>query len=63
MDRILSDFAVELHSEWGIHGLPGEGITGLLMAGALAPDLSRPGFGLEFKRADAARFAAWLTYE
>ena len=26
--------------------------------GALAPDRSRPGFGLEFKRADAARFAA-----
>ncbi|AUX23800.1 mandelate racemase [Sorangium cellulosum] len=26
-------------------------------AGALAPDLSRPGLGLELKRADAARFA------
>jgi L-alanine-DL-glutamate epimerase-like enolase superfamily enzyme len=26
--------------------------------GALAPDRSRPGFGLEFKRADAERFAA-----
>lgn len=26
--------------------------------GALVPDRSRPGFGLEFKRADAARFAA-----
>ncbi|MFP2900515.1 enolase C-terminal domain-like protein [Corallococcus sp. 4LFB] len=25
--------------------------------GALAPDLSRPGLGLELKRADAARFA------
>ena len=25
--------------------------------GALMPDRSRPGFGLEFKRADAARFA------
>jgi L-alanine-DL-glutamate epimerase-like enolase superfamily enzyme len=26
--------------------------------GALAPDRTRPGFGLEFKRAEAARFAA-----
>jgi len=26
--------------------------------GAIAPDLSRPGLGLEFKRSDAARFAA-----
>ena len=25
--------------------------------GALMPDRSRPGLGLEFKRADAARFA------
>jgi hypothetical protein len=28
------------------------------LAGALAPDLSRPGMGLELKRADAARYAA-----
>lgn len=28
-----------------------------LVDGALAPDLSRPGHGLEFKRADAARYA------
>ncbi len=27
--------------------------------GALRPDLSRPGLGLEFKKADAARFAVW----
>jgi L-alanine-DL-glutamate epimerase-like enolase superfamily enzyme len=27
--------------------------------GALYPDLSRPGLGLEFKRADAARFQVW----
>jgi L-alanine-DL-glutamate epimerase-like enolase superfamily enzyme len=27
--------------------------------GALRPDLSRPGLGLEFKRADARRFLAW----
>jgi L-alanine-DL-glutamate epimerase-like enolase superfamily enzyme len=26
--------------------------------GAIAPDLSRPGLGIEFKHADAARFAA-----
>jgi hypothetical protein len=25
--------------------------------GSLRPDLSRPGLGLDFKRADAARFA------
>ena len=29
-----------------------------LVDGALKPDLSRPGFGLELKRADAARYAA-----
>lgn len=28
-----------------------------LLSGALKPDRSRPGFGLEFKRSDAARFA------
>jgi hypothetical protein len=27
-------------------------------AGLLHPDLARPGLGLEFKRADAARYAA-----
>jgi L-alanine-DL-glutamate epimerase-like enolase superfamily enzyme len=29
-----------------------------LVDGELRPDLSRPGFGLEFKRADAEKFAA-----
>jgi L-alanine-DL-glutamate epimerase-like enolase superfamily enzyme len=29
-----------------------------LVNGELRPDLSRPGFGLELKHADAARFAA-----
>jgi hypothetical protein len=28
------------------------------LEGALAPDLSRPGLGLELKRADARRYAA-----
>ncbi|HEU5432076.1 MAG TPA: hypothetical protein VFU81_10445, partial [Thermomicrobiales bacterium] len=28
------------------------------VAGTLRPDLSRPGLGLELKRADAARYAA-----
>ncbi len=27
------------------------------VGGALRPDLSRPGLGLEFKRQDAARYA------
>src|SRR6185437_11565506 len=29
--------------------------------GALRPDLSRPGLGLEFKRKDAARYAVWRS--
>jgi L-alanine-DL-glutamate epimerase-like enolase superfamily enzyme len=31
--------------------------------GALVPDLSRPGIGLEFKEADARRFAVWTHPE
>jgi L-alanine-DL-glutamate epimerase-like enolase superfamily enzyme len=30
------------------------------VAGALVPDLTRPGMGLEFKEADARRYAIWL---
>jgi hypothetical protein len=29
--------------------------------GALHPDLSRPGMGLEFKRQDAERFKVWAA--